>query len=517
MISWTLRCCLSLLHNELSRKVCFTKMEYPGLSEPADKPVTTELEHELFAWLAESVDWTRFGSDSICLPGLECVFVCNNAGKFVFQDCKSSEISSEIGISPDRTILEIVSNRLQRLFLQAFSHTEKGATSRFRYRLTVGSKTKDFKVVLRPFFSNGQFSGVVGSVLDVYVQDSWRRELLARADFSSRLLSTFPYPIVVQDPDTCIKYVNPAFEQMTGYSRLEAINVKAPHPWWLEDRLDKTITDLRCAMRKGAERLLECFEKKDGTKFWVEVSSTPVKHKGKLKYYLACWKDVTSERQLRENMHFYTAKITATQEEERKRISRELHDTVAQDLSRIGLYVDKLLKNNLNSSQNTEFTLEQLRVDISKMLDETYRIIHRLRPETLDHLGLVPSIRVLADDLMVESGIGCRVEVAGCIRSLPPEAELLIYRIIQEAMSNITRHSGATDANIIVGYDPTEIQVTVADNGSGFELPDFVSDFARKAKFGLIGIHERAILLGGKLRVQSQPGEGTKLMLTIKK
>ncbi len=123
-------------------------------------------------------------------------------------------------------------------------------------------------------------------------------------EFSSSLLRNAPIPIIVINPDSSVKYVNLALEQLTGFSSYELIGCRSPYPWWTEETLPKTHKDLGEAMRKGARSLEELFQKKDGKRFWVEITSTAVKENGKLKYYLADWIDITerkrAEKELRE-------------------------------------------------------------------------------------------------------------------------------------------------------------------------------------------------------------------------
>ena len=116
-------------------------------------------------------------------------------------------------------------------------------------------------------------------------------------EFSSILLNYAPHPIIVINPDSSVRYVNPALEELTGFSSSELIGVKVPYPWWTQETLEKTGKDFSQAMRKGARGLEELFQKKNGERFWVEVTSTPVMVNGVLKYYLANWVDITEHKQ----------------------------------------------------------------------------------------------------------------------------------------------------------------------------------------------------------------------------
>jgi two-component system, NarL family, sensor histidine kinase DegS len=113
------------------------------------------------------------------------------------------------------------------------------------------------------------------------------------------------------------------------------------------------------------------------------------------------------------------------------------------------------------------------------------------------------------------SGIALKVQLLGIERRLPEEVELLLFRITQEALSNIRRHSQATEANVTVEFDDRQITITIKDNGRGFDIPDSIGDLARKGKLGLVGMQERAKLLGGGISMESRPGEGTTLTIRV--
>jgi len=119
-------------------------------------------------------------------------------------------------------------------------------------------------------------------------------------EFSSSLLTNAPNPVLVIDQDSSVRYVNPAFEKLSGFSSTEVIGGKAPYLWWTEETLAKTSGDLKKAMRKGAVRLEELFKKKNGERFWVEITSAPLRKDGEYKYYLANWLDITERKQAEE-------------------------------------------------------------------------------------------------------------------------------------------------------------------------------------------------------------------------
>lgn len=141
-------------------------------------------------------------------------------------------------------------------------------------------------------------------VADLETQESKRQQveeaLRQSEEYSSTILNHSPNPMLVTNPDTSIRYVNPALEELTGYSLIEVIGQKAPYPWWTEETLEKIKGDFEEAFRHGAKSAEELLKKKSGERFWVEITATPVTVDGELKYYIASWMDITGHKQVEE-------------------------------------------------------------------------------------------------------------------------------------------------------------------------------------------------------------------------
>jgi len=160
-------------------------------------------------------------------------------------------------------------------------------------------------------------------------------------------------------------------------------------------------------------------------------------------------------------------------------------------------------------------TLEKLREQIDSILEGVRRFSQDLRPSILDDLGLLPALEWLASDLTDHFAISIGMAVLGSERRFSPEVELLLFRIAQEALRNVWRHSGASRAWITVDFSDDKTVLTIRDNGKGFELPKRVSDLAGTGKLGLAGVEERAKLLGGSLTVDSELGKGTTVTVEV--
>lgn len=213
----------------------------------------------------------------------------------------------------------------------------------------------------------------------------------------------------------------------------------------------------------------------------------------------------------------YMSQVFKAQENERQRIAQELHDDTTQTLLVIANRAQALV------SDAHSITIPELRTDMESIRDmilnvaeDMRRLSLDLRPSVLDNIGLVPTLRWLVDRLNWEDSIDTKIVVNGDSRKLQPETEVIIFRIVQEAVNNIRRHSKATAATITVEFAPESFKLTVRDNGKGFLFPKTISNFTAEGKLGLIGMQERAKFLNGALKIDSEPGKGTLVTLEVK-
>ncbi len=317
--------------------------------------------------------------------------------------------------------------------------------------------------------------------------------------------------IWVHDLDDRVIAANEACVRLTGYTPSELEGLK------VGDLISK---DTLPMAKKIEERLLRGeapgsmaevkIVKRDGSEAIVQLACSVVSGDGRLTAFQNIARDVTLERRMQENLRHLVRQITRAQEEERKRIAQELHDDTVQALvvharqiEDLGSRLDSLPK------EETARSLEKLYEEASAIMQGVQRMSQDLRPAALDRLGLLPALEWLASRTAKYSGIDVQMKVIGTERRLPDEAEVVLFRITQEALRNVWKHANATAAEVIVSFDQDRTQVTIKDNGQGFELPPMVSDLPRSGKLGLAGMQERAELLGGTLSISSEPGKGT--------
>jgi signal transduction histidine kinase/YHS domain-containing protein len=217
-------------------------------------------------------------------------------------------------------------------------------------------------------------------------------------------------------------------------------------------------------------------------------------------------------RQGLQHQHAYIAALSTAQEAERGRLARELHDEVVQQLVALGQGVDRVqrLLERGDAALAAE-RLQTMRASVTVLVAELRGVIGALRPPALEEFGLLPAVELLLRGAEGAPEVSLRVQ--GEERRLAPQSELALFRIIQEAWSNICRHAGAAHAEVLFDYAPAGLVVTVADDGAGFALP--ADHGTPDGHWGLRGMRERAELTGGEIDITSRPGQGTTLTVRI--
>jgi len=316
--------------------------------------------------------------------------------------------------------------------------------------------------------------------------------------------------IWVHDLDGKILAVNSAFERLTGYeyNALIGANVSMFFSAHGMSKVDKEAHD---AVLRGevAEPYEQELIKKNGSVAIINIGTSLVTKDEKPWAFQHIARDITEEKKVQDNLRSYVQQVSQAQEAERKRIARELHDVTAQALVTVVRNLGDLV------SDHSQFSIKEIQEQVRGILREVRRFSQQLRPSVLDDLGLLPAIKWLASDLTKNYNIPVDVNVAGELHQLPPDAELMLFRITQEALNNVQRHSGASMVSITMEFTDQVTRVTVGDNGKGFEMPERMGDLARIGKLGLAGMQERVQLLGGNLTIDTGPGKGTSLTVTV--
>lgn len=272
--------------------------------------------------------------------------------------------------------------------------------------------------------------------------------------------------------------------------------------WWLGDSVTKPV--LRLA--EGARRLGE-------RDFGVHLPVTSSDELGDLAIaFNRMATNLEKTTVSRDELKTLAKLLIETQELERNSLSRELHDDFTQRLAALAIRAGRL--KNAAQAQQSEILrgeLDEIQQGLSRISRDVHRMSRRLHPSILDDLGLVAAIENECRGFFERGGPVVDLEIAGELNSLPKETQIAIYRIVQEGLTNISRHAGATEVEIALRRENGSITLSIHDNGAGFSR----ESAGWKPGLGLASMAERARLLGGQLEVKSRPGEGTGITMTI--
>jgi signal transduction histidine kinase len=220
--------------------------------------------------------------------------------------------------------------------------------------------------------------------------------------------------------------------------------------------------------------------------------------------------EVQQKEQLRGQL---LEKVITAQEEERKRIARELHDDTSQALTALLFAVEESLEmEDLDEMQERLDGMRELAMDT---LEDLYKLIFDLRPTMLDHLGLVPALRWFTQSRLKPAGVRVTIEEESGPRRLPAQVETALFRVVQEVITNIVRHAAARNVDISLQFENDTVSINVEDDGIGFDMVEMTLTPDTQRGLGLLGMFERIELLGGEMEIDTAPGYGTKIRIQV--
>lgn len=210
-----------------------------------------------------------------------------------------------------------------------------------------------------------------------------------------------------------------------------------------------------------------------------------------------------------QSLHSYIGAITSGQEEERRRLARELHDDTIQSL--IALKQRVQLAQLATKNGSSEASLTEVVSLTEQTIENVRRQTRALRPIYLEDLGLVTALEMLARETSQAANIPVEFQRQGTEVRLNPNVELALYRMAQEALNNVSKHAEASQSNLNITFTSQQVTLQVIDNGKGFDVPKSPAEFAPGGHFGLLGLYERAELIGARLEIISSPGQGSRI------
>ena len=356
----------------------------------------------------------------------------------------------------------------------------------------------------------GETYQLVGSVAGC--KDGMKAEVEGKVDKDAMLDYVFGHQRMTK--------VNPAMAKQFRTTR-EALIGLTPNDFFQHDMAGGR-RGWRALFDAGHTHSITNERRLDGSTMWVEGDYMCFYDSGgRITGHFGIQRDVTDRtraaeelEQSREELRALAARLQAIREEERTRIAREIHDELGQALTALKLDLAWMGAKRTKGGRTSE-PLRAIDESITKRIDQTMEIVRRiaseLRPSVLDQLGLEAAIEYLVQDASRHTGIKVTLDTAQEFPRLPDDIASHAFRIIQEALTNVTRHSKATRVDVSVRRTGGAIILGVADNGVGF-TPGSLSGLH---SLGLVGMRERALACGGVLMVQGKPGEGSSIVVTI--
>jgi two-component system sensor histidine kinase DegS len=365
--------------------------------------------------------------------------------------------------------------------------------------------------------AGGNVIGIAVENARLYQEERLMAEQLRMSEKNYRdLFESAEEAIWVQNMNGEIIMANEASVKLTGYSRQELIGMNVKD--FLSGEALQRAREVRHKLLRG-EALDGPYEqglmKEDGSEVRLRLSASLIIRDGQPKAFQLIARDITEDKRMEENLRFYLHEVTKAQEEERKRIARELHDETAQELVALSRQLDSVISAARRLSKRDMKLLEGVRAQADRLLAGVRRFSQDLRPSVLDDLGLLPALDWLVSDLEEHFGMTIGMAVLGAERRFSPDVELVLFRIAQEGLRNVGRHSGASRAWLTLEFGDGKTTLTVTDKGKGFEVPQRMEDLANAGRLGLAGMEERVRLVGGNLTLESEPGKGTTVTVEV--
>ncbi|MGE3346756.1 MAG: PAS domain-containing sensor histidine kinase [Ramlibacter sp.] len=250
-------------------------------------------------------------------------------------------------------------------------------------------------------------------------------------------------------------------------------------------------------------------QRASGEDFPVEASISQIDTpEGKL--FTVILRDVSERVRAQEELSAFATAAQALREEEKTRVARELHDELAQSLTALKMDTIWLREHLRHDAQAVAAKLDDMLAMLDSTVAATRRIAADLRPLLLDDLGLMPAIEWLAQNFSQRSNVPCELAVDEDV-DLPEPYATAVFRIVQESLANVAKHAGASRVMVRIDRTPVAVQLEVSDNGCGFA----VAAPRKPQSLGLMGLRERAHLLKGHIEIISQPGQGTRIQVSI--
>ena len=269
---------------------------------------------------------------------------------------------------------------------------------------------------------------------------------------------------------------------------------------------------------EGAHEAIDFFTRPGHDGKWLYFTAAPLKDsEGNVIGAVETFQDITDTKKAEEQVRLLTGQVIEIEEKERESLSREIHDNIGQLLFALKMGLSRTNKKIPKELSDIKNQLTELTYLLSKVISEIRGLSHALHPPQIEDLGLIAALEGLCQDFRSYSEIIIRYHFDEIQRPLPSIANITIYRFFQEGLNNILKHSHATEARLELTSTDSTMQAVIEDNGVGFEIDKFLGPSPNTKTLGLISMRERLALIGGELRISSNPGKGDTILATLER
>jgi len=365
----------------------------------------------------------------------------------------------------------------------------------------------------RAFFdAQGRMLRMIGIVADITERKRTEEQLQESEERFRLVATTAPVMIWMSGPDKLCTYFNQPWLTFTGRSIHQELGNGWAEGVDAED-LERCLETYKQAFDQRKPFEMEYrLRRHDGEYRWIFDQGVPrFNADGSFAGYIGSASDVTDQKLAREVLEKVSGQLIEAQEKERRRLARELHDDICQRLAMISLKIEKATSATSKGHVSVADQLEQIWQQCSKLTGDVQALSHELHPSILDNLGLVTAVRSFCREVSEQREVVVDFVAGNVPDSLPSQVSLSLYRVVQEALRNAVKYSGVKQFAVELSGTAEEVQLVVRDAGAGFD----VEEARRNGGLGLVSMEERINLVHGRLRVQSRPGEGTKIVASV--
>jgi PAS domain S-box-containing protein len=359
----------------------------------------------------------------------------------------------------------------------------------------------------------------LGALIEIEVQRDFEHRLDRSETIYRTVVNAMTEGIVAQSAFGEIITCNPRAEQILGLSADQMVGRTSLDPRWRAIREDgrefsgaehPSMVTLRTG--QPCQNVIMGVHKPDGSLIWISINTEPLVLEGStgLHGVVATFLDITERKRLQSED--LAARIIAAQEQERARLSHDLHDEVGQTLTALKINLSRAQQGCANATARHCF--DQAQEITERLMGDVRSLAHQLRPTELDELGLVAALRSHLDKVIRPLGLVVTLQENIREQRLPPELELCCFRVIQEALTNCVRHAQATQIEVMVALASGQLNFSVRDNGQGFVVGQLLSGAASVNSLGLVGMRERVAAIGGQIFIASTLGQGTEVRVS---